>query len=108
RLMKYTIKFSIFIFSILSLNSFAQNTFYKINGGKPVTEKTYIQEKENITKKGKLEELLLKTDNKKDSIINYVRLTTLSSTPDGFDPYAETKKFIGTRFKIEKFLNDSS
>lgn len=35
-----------------------------------------------------------------------MRLATVSTTPDGFDPYGETKKYIGTRFQIEKFANE--
>ncbi|MCX8531305.1 TlpA family protein disulfide reductase [Chryseobacterium luquanense] len=99
-------KLQIIFLLTLSLNSFSQKIYYKINGGKPVDEIKYTQAKESIYKKGKLEELLLKTKKTEDSIIHFVRLGALSTTPDGFDPYAETKKYIGTRFQIEKFVNE--
>lgn len=91
---------------LVSLNSFAQKTFYIINGDQPVNEKDYQERKKSTAKRGKLEELMLKTKKAEDSIIHYVTLTTLSTTADGFDPYGETKKYIGTRFQIEKFSNE--
>lgn len=105
--MKNTIKIFLFGISFLGNYTFAQKTYYKINGAKPVTENVYKEEKEKITKGGQLEELLLKTETKKDSIINTVRIGIISTTPDGFDPYGETKKYIGTKFHIEKLVNDN-
>lgn len=92
----------------LSIHSFAQKTYYKINGGNAVDETKYLAEKEKITKTGILEELLLKTEKKENSIIHIVKLGMLSTTPDGFDPYGETKKYIGTRFEIEKFITENN
>ena len=95
----------IFLLS-LNLNSFAQKTYYRINGNKPVNENSYNERKKSTEKEGKLEELFLKTKKTEDSIIHFVRLATVSTTPDGFDPYGETKKYIETRFQIEKFANE--
>lgn len=87
----------------LSLNIFAQKNYYRINGAKPSNENTYLKAKENTAKNGNLEELLLRTIEKKDSTIHFVRLMAI---PNDFDPYADTKKYIGTRFQIEKFVNE--
>lgn len=97
-----------FYLSILLFTTFcfAQKNYYKVNGDRIVVESKYLKRKESTAKHGKLEELLLKTKKTKDSIIHFVTLRTISTTPDGFDPYGETKKYIGTRFQIEKFLNE--
>jgi len=95
---------------ILFLNTaaYAQKPYYKINGGKAVNEKKYVQLKNKLAKEGKIEELNLKTVRKSDSIIHYIKLGNLMTTPDGFDPYGETKKFIGTKFKIENFAKSTT
>lgn len=49
---------------------------------------------------------MLKTKKTEDSIIHFLGLATVSTTPDDFDPYGETKKYIGTRFQIEKLANE--
>lgn len=105
--MKNIIKFILFGLLIFGNFTFAQKTYYKINGAKPIDENGYNQVKEKIAKGGKLEELILKTETKKDSIINTVRIGIISTTPDGFDPYGETKKYIGTKFHIEKFVDEN-
>lgn len=103
--MKKITKLSFTAMLSISLSTYAQTMYYKINGDKPVDKTSYLKRKATTSKSGKLEELLLKTEKKKDSVIQYIRLTTISTTPDGFNPYGETKKYIGTRFQIEKFLN---
>ena len=102
------INFLILILVCLGYNSFAQNQFYSLNGKKPITEINYIKLKDEISKNGKIEELFLKTEKKKDSIINYIKIGNLATTPDGIDPWSETKKFIGTKFPIENFLDNNS
>ena len=96
------------IILFFSVDSFAQNTYYKVNGGGTIDEKSYTEFKENMAKDGKIEELHLKTIEKKDSIINYIKLGKPVTTPDGFDPWGETKKFIGTKFPIEKYVDNDS
>jgi len=91
-----------------SSNLFAQTTYYKVNGGNSIDVKKYEEIKNNLAKEGKIEELNLKTTQEKDSIIHYVKLGNLSTTPDGIDPWSETKKFIGTKFPIEKYINNDS
>lgn len=108
--MKINFKIIILSFFVFSNISFAQTSYFKINGGKPVNEKVYTEIKRNYEKNGKIEELILKTTKTKDSIINYIKITEIGKTPDGnyFDPYSDTKKYIGTKFQIEKFKNEKS
>jgi thiol-disulfide isomerase/thioredoxin len=106
--MKSKLNGTIVLLLIVNANCFAQNAFYKVNGGKIIDEKNYTEYKENLVKKGKIEEFNLKTISKNDSIINYVKLGNLITTPDGYDPWGETKNFIGTKFQIEKFINNNS
>lgn len=99
---------SILLIIFFSAISFAQNKYYVVNGGKIIDEKNYNEIKNNIAKYGKIEELNLKIMKKNDSIINYIKLGNLITTHDGIDPWFETKKFIGTKFPIEKYLNNES
>ncbi|TDX84783.1 TlpA family protein disulfide reductase [Epilithonimonas xixisoli] len=98
----------VFFVLFLSINGFAQNNYYSILGGKPFDEEKYKSIKENVAKHGKVEEVNLKTVIKKDSAIHYVKIGTVSLTPDAIDPYEDLKKLIGTKFKIEKFVDDNS
>ncbi len=98
----------IFLILFLSINGFAQNNYYRILGGKPFDEEKYKTIKENVAKHGKVEEIILKTEIKKDSIINYVKIGTVVLTPDGINPYEDLEKLIGTKFKIEKFADENS
>lgn len=91
-----------------SASLFAQNIYYKVNGGNIIDEKSYQKIKNDFAKKGKIEEFNLKIVENKDSIINYVKLGNLVITPDGIDIWGETKKFVGTKFPIEKYVNDDS
>ncbi|MEJ8605951.1 TlpA family protein disulfide reductase [Riemerella anatipestifer] len=89
-------------------NSFAQNEYYRVNGKHPIDKSQYSKLKELYLKEGKIEEFLLKTETKKDSVINYIKIDIASTNPDGIDPYGETKKFIGKKFPIEKFKDENS
>lgn len=93
---------------IFGANSYAQNAYYKVNGGKTINEKSYKEIKKNLAKTGKVEELNLKTITRNDSTVHYIKLGNLMTTPDGIDPWAATKKFIGTRFQIEKYADGDS
>lgn len=93
---------------IICANCFAQTTYYKINGGNIIDEKDYIENKKTLLKYGKIEEYHLKTIVKKDSIINCIKLENWATTPDGFDPWLNTKKIIGRTFLIEKFIDKNS
>lgn len=106
--MKNELKVTILLLFIVNANCFAQNIYYKVNGGKTIDEQNYTELKENLSNQGKIEVFNLKTISKKDSIINYLKIMNLTTTPDGYDPWGETKKFIGTKFQIEKFVNNNS
>ena len=93
------------IIIIISLNSFAQNTYYKVNGGDIIDEIEYNEIKEKYLKYGKIEEINLKSIEKNDSIINYIKIGNVITTREGTDPWIETKKLIGTKFPIEIFFN---
>ena len=96
------------IIIIISLNSFAQNTYYKVNGGDIIDEIEYNEIKEKYLKYGKIEEINLKSIEKNDSIINYIKIGNVITTREGTDPWIETKKLIGTKFPIEIFFNKES
>lgn len=101
-------KFFILLIIHLSLACFAQKTYYKIINEKiTLNQKEYTSKIENYKKESNLEELVLKTITKKDSIIKYVRLTVYKKGVNDFDPYAGTKKKIGSRFEIEKFSDNN-
>lgn len=106
--MKNKLKVTILLLFIVNANCFAQNIYYQVNGGKAIDEKNYTELKENLSNLGKIEVFNLKIISKKDSIINYLKIMNLTTTPDGYDPWGETKKFIGTKFQIEKFVNNNS
>lgn len=101
-------KFFILLIIHLSLACFAQKTYYKIINEKTTLDQNqYDSKKTNYKKESNLEELVLKTITKKDSIIKYVRLTVYKKGVNDFDPYAGTKKKIGSRFEIEKFSDNN-
>lgn len=104
------IKLNLYILSFLifGTNAFSQNNYYRILGGKTFDETAYQKIKENVAKNGKVDEIILKAETKKDSIINYVKLGTILVLPDGTDPYADLRKFVGTKFAIEKFVDENS
>jgi thiol-disulfide isomerase/thioredoxin len=92
----------------LNLNCIAQTKYYNINGGVTTNEEGYNDVKKKLKKNGKVEEFHLKTIVKNDSVINYINLGNLITTPDGFDPWRETKKNIGNKFQIDKFEDSDS
>lgn len=96
------------ILFFIGFNSFAQKQFYSVNGKKPINETDYIKLKDVYSKNGKIEEFILKIKKNKDSLINYIKLENLSTTPDGVDPWKETKKNIGKKFAIEKYIAPNS
>jgi thiol-disulfide isomerase/thioredoxin len=104
------IKLNLFSALVLffNINCIAQTKYYNINGGATTNEKGYKEVKKKLKKNGKIEEFHLKTIVKNDSVINYINLGNLITTPDGFDPWGETKKNIGTKFQIEKYKDKNS
>ncbi|MGC4127981.1 MAG: TlpA disulfide reductase family protein [Bergeyella sp.] len=102
------IKLNLYILLLLifSTNAFAQSNYYSILGEKPMSEQDYQKVKENIAEQGKIEELILKTETKKDSVIKYVKVENVALLPDGTDPYGEIRKLINNHFPIEKFINE--
>ena len=87
--------------------NFAQTNYYKMKNGKILTEEQYSTVKQNASKNGKVEEIILKCEIKNDSIINTTRITILMRDDKNnyFDPYSEPKKLIGKHFPIENFKN---
>ncbi|TWI01269.1 AhpC/TSA family protein [Flavobacterium tiangeerense] len=104
--MKNVLKVVIALLLIVNVNCFAQKIYYVVNGEDMMSDINYKVYKDNKAKNRKLEEVNLKTIVKKDSIVNYIRLTDLAVTPDGFDPWGDTKKFIGTKFQIEQYADN--
>ena len=87
--------------------NFAQTNYYKMKNGKILTEEQSSTVKQNASKNGKVEEIILKREIKNDSIINTTRITILMRDDKNnyFDPYSEPKKLIGKHFPIENFKN---
>lgn len=106
--MRFKLNITIAVILFFSAGSFAQKIYYKVNGGNMLDEKSYNNLKNSFAKSGKVEELSLKIIEKKDSVIHYVKLGNLVTTPDGIDPWSETKKFIGSKFPIEKYVGSDS
>ncbi|OUD33477.1 TlpA disulfide reductase family protein [Flavobacterium sp. FPG59] len=104
--MKNVLKIAIALLLTVNVNCFAQKVYYVVNGEDMMSDINYKVYKDNKAKNGKLEEVNLKTIEKKDSIVNYIRLTNLEVMPDGFDPWGDTKKFIGTKFQIEQYADN--
>lgn len=93
----------------LSLTLSAQQTYYKMPNGRIIDLATYEKVKENLSKNGKVDELILSTVKRNDSIIITPKITVLTQKDQHgnyVDPYGEQKKMIGTRFPIE-FLKGS-
>ena len=104
--MKNLLKIAIALLLTVNVNCFAQKVYYVVNGEDMMSDINYKVYKDNKAKNRKLEEVNLKTIKKKDSIVNYIRLTNLEVMPDGFDPWGDTKKFIGTKFQIEQYADN--
>jgi thiol-disulfide isomerase/thioredoxin len=90
-----------------SFKNFAQKNYYQMKNGKILTEEQYNKAKENASKNGRLEELILKSEKKNDSIVNVVRIAIITKDDKGnyFDPFSEPKKMLGKHFPIEIFKN---
>lgn len=75
--MKNVLKIAIALLLTVNVNCFAQKVYYVVNGEDMMSDINYKVYKDNKAKNGKLEEVNLKTIEKKDSIVNYIRLTNL-------------------------------
>ncbi|WEK71184.1 MAG: TlpA disulfide reductase family protein [Candidatus Chryseobacterium colombiense] len=77
--------------------------------GKVLSQEEFNKAKENASKNGKIEESILKSETKNDSIINTTRITIITKDEDGnyFDPYSEPKKLLYKHFPIENFKNNA-
>jgi cytochrome c biogenesis protein CcmG/thiol:disulfide interchange protein DsbE len=74
--------------------------------GKIIDLKTYESVKENLSKNGNIEEIIIKTETRNDSIIKSPKLTvltTIDKSGNYSDPYSKFKKNIGKHFPIENF-----
>jgi len=97
------------ILVLLSSCAFGQLTYYKMPNGRIIDAETYIKVKENLSRNGKVEEVIIKKTISQDSVIITPRITVLTQKDkDGnyVDPYRAAKKLIGHRFPIEQFKND--
>jgi len=79
----------------------AQNTYYKIGNGKPMSQDLYDGIKKKLSANGVVEESFIKTATKKDSVIKTVKLSIKEGTLTNH--YAAFEKNIGKKFPIEKF-----
>lgn len=105
------------IFSFVTINSiFAQTVFYKTTDGILMTQENYLQIKKEIDERedltGKYQEIQIKTKIQNDTIIKIIKfekiILALGKNNKMYDPYAEPRKLIGTRFPIELFKNENN
>jgi len=82
-----------------------EQTYYRMKNGKILNEQQYDHAKKSAAERGKVEEMILKTELAPDSIIKTVRITILMKDDEGnyIDPYAQLKELIGKHFPIENF-----
>ena len=75
-----------------------------------IQDETYFKAiKEGIAKNGNIKIELLDYRTKSDSIIKEVQFAMIDSANGiGFDPYAEHKKMIGSKFNIAAFKKDNN
>lgn len=100
-------KILVLLIALFSVNVFSQNVYYAVNGNRITNEEGLIEMQENLNSNGKFEKLHLKTINKNDSIIHYVRLQEVPLTREGIDIWGETRELmIGKRFPIEDFKDE--
>jgi len=95
---------------ISSLPLFAQQTYYKMPNGKIIDLATYKTVKANLSKNGEVNETIISTIKRNDSIIITPKITVLTQKDkngDYVDPYGEPKKMIGARFPIERFKDSN-
>jgi cytochrome c biogenesis protein CcmG/thiol:disulfide interchange protein DsbE len=77
--------------------------------GKIQDEAYFKAIQEGIVKSGNIKIEILDLRTKSDSIIKEVQFSMIDTTIGvGFDPYANHKKLIGSKFKIAAFKNDKN
>jgi len=100
------------LIGILLLNAiatFGQVNYYKMPNGKIIDAQTYKNVKEKLSLNGKVEEIILRSVRRQDSIIITPKITVLTQKDKNgnyIDPYGEAKKLIGLRFPIEQFKKE--
>ncbi|RZJ87029.1 MAG: hypothetical protein EOO20_17005 [Chryseobacterium sp.] len=66
------------LFFLFPLSIFAQQKYYKMPNGKIIDSETYLKVKENLSKNGKLEEIIIAKTQRQDSIIITPKITVLT------------------------------
>lgn len=84
-------------------NSQAQEAYYIMNGQEAVSEEDFQKTLDLLNSENTMEEYELKTEIKNDSILHHIIIQKKITMPDGFDPWGEQKKLVGTKFPIESF-----
>ncbi|MFC6269602.1 TlpA family protein disulfide reductase [Frigoriflavimonas asaccharolytica] len=93
----------IFIMVLIFETGFAQEKYYKIIGQTTLNELQFANFEKDLISQDKNDIYKIKTDVKKDSIINYYKIESRSLFSNGFDPYSDAKKLIGMKFPIENY-----
>lgn len=103
-LMKIKLQFFTVAFLLQFLYSNAQNVYYRTSSSEVYTENQYKTKVEKLGEQGRVQEWVLRTDVKQDSIIRLTRLG-VQVNPGNFDPHAASKKQINRKFPIQNFVN---
>lgn len=113
--MKFAFKFLvIFLFAFSFSNS--QTTYYLTTDSLLMTEENYLQIKKEINERedlaGRYQEIFIKSEKRNDTILNRIKFEkihfVMGLNLKEYDPYAELRKLIGTRFPIEIFKNENN
>ncbi len=102
--MKIQLQIFLFLIVISSTKSFSQTVYYKISDNQILTVDEYKYKVDQLSKQGKVRELILRTDVKQDSIIKLTKLI-VQTNAGKFDPYATLNKQINKKFPIQNFLD---
>lgn len=95
----------IFLF-LTNYQTVAQEVYYKTPDGKIYNETFFKAIKEGIAKNGNIKIAIADLYTKNDSIVKEVQFSLIDTRAlAGFDPYANHKKLIGTKFNIAAFKN---
>lgn len=103
------------LYLILCYTIEAQVTYYITTDSIRMTEENYLQIKKEIHERkdlaGKYQEILVKTENRNDTIIKTIKfekiIFAVGSNNEWYDPYAEQRKLIGNHFPIELFKDEN-
>ena len=102
--MKIKLQILLITFLLFSFKSIAQTVYYKVGKKEILTADQYTNKVQQLSKQGKVHELLLRTHVTQDSIIKLTRLSVQHNARE-FDSYAASKMQINKKFPIQYFLN---